>query len=137
MAAVGHELLRIPLAGPPVDSALRLRCRKRATFVRVAQRCGAVDVSLFLPTEQTYLAEAVQARDRPRLYALYGVAGAAAGALGALASGLPGGERWRPRQSRVNCELAPTARPPGGLDRKGENRGQQQSPGSDDAALSL
>jgi predicted MFS family arabinose efflux permease len=41
-------------------------------------------VSVFLPTEQAFLAEHAQGRERTRLYALYSVAGNLAGALGAL-----------------------------------------------------
>jgi len=50
---------------------------------------SAGDVSLFLPAEQTALADAVATRDLTTGFALYNVAGAFAGALGALASGLP------------------------------------------------
>lgn len=47
------------------------------------------DVSVFLPTEQAYLADRVDDEERPRLFAVYNVAGSLAGALGALASGAP------------------------------------------------
>jgi MFS family permease len=47
------------------------------------------DVSLFLPTEQAYLANHLDPPARPRLYGLYNVAGAVAAAVGALASALP------------------------------------------------
>src|SRR5215471_838592 len=47
------------------------------------------DVSLFLPVEQSALAETVVTRDLTGIFAIYNVAGAFAGALGALASGLP------------------------------------------------
>jgi MFS family permease len=50
---------------------------------------SAGDVSLFLPSEQTALADAVEVRDLTAVFGLYNVAGAFAGALGALASGLP------------------------------------------------
>ena len=50
---------------------------------------SAGDVSVFLPTEQAYLAGHVTDLDRPHLYAIYNLAGAFAGAFGALASGLP------------------------------------------------
>jgi MFS family permease len=50
---------------------------------------SAGDVTVFLPTEQAYLADRVDAPDRPRLYALCNVAGAVAAAIGALASALP------------------------------------------------
>ncbi|MHB8665307.1 MAG: MFS transporter [Acidimicrobiales bacterium] len=57
------------------------------------------DVSVFLPTEQAYLANHVDAPARPRLYGLYNVAGAVAAAIGALASALPEplsrGLHWR------------------------------------------
>jgi len=47
------------------------------------------DVSLFLPIEQSALAETVAARDLTAMFAAYNVAGAGAGALGALMSGVP------------------------------------------------
>lgn len=50
---------------------------------------SAGDVSLFLPVEQSALAETVDSRDLTSMFALYNVAGAFAGALGALFSGLP------------------------------------------------
>lgn len=50
---------------------------------------SAGDVSVFLPTEQAYVAGHVDAADRPHLYAVYNLAGTFAGAFGALASGLP------------------------------------------------
>jgi MFS family permease len=50
---------------------------------------SAGDVSVFLPTEQAFLAGHVTDLDRPHLYAIYNLGGAFAGAFGALASGLP------------------------------------------------
>jgi MFS family permease len=50
---------------------------------------SAGDVSLFLPVEQSALAETVRTRDLTAIFSRYNVAGAFAGALGALASGLP------------------------------------------------
>jgi MFS family permease len=50
---------------------------------------SAGDVSLFLPVEQSALAETVETRDLTAIFSRYNVAGAFAGALGALASGLP------------------------------------------------
>ncbi len=47
------------------------------------------DVSLFLPVEQSALAETVATRDLTAIFSRYNVSGAFAGALGALASGLP------------------------------------------------
>jgi len=47
------------------------------------------DVSVFLPTEQAALADAVPGRARTALFARYNLAGALLGALGAGASGLP------------------------------------------------
>ena len=47
------------------------------------------DVTLFLPTEQAVLAEAVEPAERTEIFAWYNLAGALAGALGALASGGP------------------------------------------------
>lgn len=48
------------------------------------------DVSVFLPTEQSYLAERTSATRRPRIYGSYNLAGTVGAALGALASALPG-----------------------------------------------
>ena len=50
---------------------------------------SAGDVSLFLPLEQTAIAQTVASRDLTRVFAIYNVAGALGGALGALLSGLP------------------------------------------------
>ncbi len=50
---------------------------------------SAGDVSVFLPTEQAFVASLVEPPHRPRLFASYNLAGIWAGALGALASGLP------------------------------------------------
>ena len=50
---------------------------------------SAGDVSLFLPVEQSALAETVAGSDLTATFALYNVAGAGAGALGALAAGAP------------------------------------------------
>jgi MFS family permease len=50
---------------------------------------SAGDVSLFLPLEQTAIAQTVATRDLTGVFALYNVAGALGGAFGALASGLP------------------------------------------------
>ena len=50
---------------------------------------SAGDVSLFLPLEQTAIAQTVGTRDLTGMFAIYNVAGALGGAFGALASGLP------------------------------------------------
>ncbi len=50
---------------------------------------SAGDVSVFLPTEQAFLAGHVAAPERPRLYAVYNLGAIFAGAFGALASGAP------------------------------------------------
>jgi hypothetical protein len=50
---------------------------------------SAGDVSVFLPTEQAYVAGAVGPAERPHLYAAYNLAAIFAGAVGALLSGLP------------------------------------------------
>lgn len=47
------------------------------------------DVTLFLPTEQAVLAEAVAPQERTAIFAWYNLAGALAGALGSLAAGGP------------------------------------------------
>src|SRR5262249_10498103 len=47
------------------------------------------DVSVFLPTEQALLADAVAGSDRVALFARYNLAGALAGGVGSLAAGLP------------------------------------------------
>lgn len=50
---------------------------------------SAGDVSVFLPTEQAFLANRVDGRARTRVYAFYNLGATLAGALGALLSGLP------------------------------------------------
>jgi MFS family permease len=50
---------------------------------------SAGDVSVFLPTEQAFVAAQVDAASRPHVYAVYNFAGALAGAFGALASIAP------------------------------------------------
>src|SRR5207244_1458072 len=50
---------------------------------------SAGDVSLFLPAEQTALADAVAPLDLTAIFSIYNVAGAVAGAIGSLSSGLP------------------------------------------------
>ncbi len=50
---------------------------------------SAGDVSVFLPTEQAYVAGMVDAPERPHLFATYNLAAIFAGAVGALLSGLP------------------------------------------------
>ena len=47
------------------------------------------DVSVFLPTEQAFLADHIEAPARPRLYARYNLAGGVAGAVGALVTAVP------------------------------------------------
>jgi MFS family permease len=49
---------------------------------------SAGDVSVFLPTEQAFVADHVADEERTQLYAIYNLAGGFAGALGALASGV-------------------------------------------------
>src|SRR5262249_34187948 len=51
---------------------------------------SAGDVSLFLPVEQSALAETVKTRDLTAIFSRYNVAGAVSGALRGPASGLPG-----------------------------------------------
>ena len=50
---------------------------------------SAGDVSVFLPTEQAYVAGEVAPADRPRLFAAYNLGAIFAGAVGALVSGVP------------------------------------------------
>ena len=50
---------------------------------------SAGDVSVFLPTEQAYVSEVVEAPDRPHLFAVYNLGAIFAGAIGALLSALP------------------------------------------------
>ena len=50
---------------------------------------SAGDVSVFLPTEQAYVAGLVPASGRPRVFAVYNIGAIFAGAVGALVSGLP------------------------------------------------
>jgi len=52
---------------------------------------SAGDVSVFLPTEQAYLAERVDQPRRPHVFARYNLAAILAAAVGALASALPAG----------------------------------------------
>jgi len=66
---------------------------------------SAGDVSVFLPTEQAFVADHTGAADRPRLYAFYNLAGAFAGALGALASIAP-----EPVSRALGWDLASTQR---------------------------
>jgi MFS family permease len=47
------------------------------------------DVSVFLPTEQAYVAGEVEAADRPHLFAAYNLLAIFAGAVGSLLSGAP------------------------------------------------
>jgi MFS family permease len=49
----------------------------------------AGDVSVFLPTEQAFIADRVDGPQRTGAYATYNLCGVLAGAVGALASGLP------------------------------------------------
>jgi predicted MFS family arabinose efflux permease len=50
---------------------------------------SAGDVSVFLPTEQAYVAGEVAASDRPHVFAVYNLAAIFTGAVGALLSGTP------------------------------------------------
>ena len=50
---------------------------------------SAGDVSVFLPTEQAYVAGLVDAPQRPRIFAVYNLGAIFAGAFGALLSGVP------------------------------------------------
>ncbi len=50
---------------------------------------SAGDVSVFLPTEQAFLADQVDATERPRVYARYNLTAIWASAIGALLSALP------------------------------------------------
>jgi len=50
---------------------------------------SAGDVSVFLPTEQAYVAGLVPAPSRPRVFAVYNLGAILAGAIGALLSSLP------------------------------------------------
>lgn len=50
---------------------------------------SAGDVSVFLPTEQAFVAGEVEAPDRPRLFAVYNLAAILTAAVGALVSGVP------------------------------------------------
>jgi MFS family permease len=51
---------------------------------------SAGDVSVFLPTEQAFIADRVDAPARPAVYARYNLAGGFAAAAGALATAVPG-----------------------------------------------
>jgi len=65
---------------------------------------SAGDVSLFLPAEQTAMAEAMAPGDLTAGFGLYNVVGAFAGALGALSSGLPGLVARHTGYARVSAE---------------------------------
>ncbi len=56
---------------------------------------SAGDVSVFLPTEQAYVAGVVEEPSRPHLFAVYNLVAIFAGAVGALLSGLPEGMAHR------------------------------------------
>jgi len=47
------------------------------------------DVSVFLPTEQAFIADRMEGEARTRVYAIYNLGAVFAGAVGALASGVP------------------------------------------------
>jgi MFS family permease len=61
------------------------------------------DVSVFLPTEQAVLSQAVAPRDRTAMFAWYNLAGSLAGAVGALASGVPA---WLAHRRHVDLHQA-------------------------------
>ncbi len=61
---------------------------------------SAGDVSVFLPTEQAFLADFAPATARTRLYARYNLVGVMAGAFGALASSAP-----EPVSQALGCSL--------------------------------
>jgi MFS family permease len=64
---------------------------------------SAGDVSVFLPSEQAVLSQAVADRDRTTLFAWYNLAGSLAGAVGALASGVPA---WLAQRRQVGLHVA-------------------------------
>ena len=65
------------------------------------------DVSVFLPTEQSFVASQVDTTDRPRAYAWYNATGAAAGAVGALLSIYPESlSRWSGWSSEATQRLS-------------------------------
>jgi MFS family permease len=61
------------------------------------------DVSVFLPTEQAVLSQAVAPRDRTALFAWYNLAGSLSSAVGALASGIP---TWLAHRRHVDVHQA-------------------------------
>jgi len=67
---------------------------------------SAGDVSVFLPTEQAYLAERVDQPRRPHVFARYNLAAILAAAVGALASALPAGVAHRVGVSVVDAQRA-------------------------------
>lgn len=64
---------------------------------------GSGDVSLFLPLEQSRLAEAAAANARTALFARYSLVGAVSAAVGSLAAGIP---LWLAAHTRVSELLA-------------------------------
>jgi MFS family permease len=94
----GHRHLRhLLLASAALMAATGLSFALASAFwlVLTAGIAGTLnptsgDVSVFLPTEQTYLAGRTSATGRPRVYGSYNLAGITGAALGALASALPG-----------------------------------------------
>lgn len=94
----GHrELRQILLASAALMAATGVSFALASAFwlVLTAGIVGTLnptsgDVSVFLPTEQAYLAERTLAGRRPRVYGSYNLAGTVGAALGALASALPG-----------------------------------------------
>jgi len=94
---VGHRLRRravlLGMAGLSIATGLAFAGVQGFAALFVAGVVGTLnpsagDVTPFLPTEQSVLAEVVEPRDRTALFAWYNLAGSAAGALGALAAGL-------------------------------------------------
>src|SRR5205085_8217908 len=67
---------------------------------------SAGDVTLFLPTEQTVLAETSDPRDRTGLFAWYNLTGTFAGAAGALAAGFPAAFARRSGMDIASAERA-------------------------------
>jgi MFS family permease len=64
------------------------------------------DVSVFLPTEQAYVAGEVPPAERPHLFAVYNLGAIFTGAVGALLSGLPEGMAHRNGWAVVTAQRA-------------------------------
>ncbi|HZB94172.1 MAG TPA: MFS transporter [Stellaceae bacterium] len=90
----GHRLLLLGAAVLMIGTGMGFALETRFWPLLVVGFLGTLnpssgDVSLFLPLEQTLLAEAASERTRTPLFAAYSLTGSLVAALGALVAGLP------------------------------------------------